>query len=721
MKPILIFIKLAMFFLSWNIIAHSSQAQFRDWNTRWGDWSDPANWTPALLPGPTNIARIGNLPEAHTADLALDNNANILGLQIYNGMRLQTNGHPMVVIGDTLITGSSTRGSALQVQNNTFTTRDILNQRRLRIDSGVINVVRLLETDTNSVLFGGGVVNFLGDSGVVFRNDGRVSTNGSPMITLNQLGNGLMDLDGSTGDGRVRLVSLDGDMTVNGTELADGFSGSIQVSFGQTLDMNLSSGWTADANSEVELIGGPEPTSIQGTNWTFNGTMEVVSDTFQGPGDHQILAPTIVGSSAEIFIESENELEFDNTTLDGGTFSLEKDANLVFAGGTLIESANFSTFSNNSSDGAVELAGITIWEGPVNADGIIRQTGTSTVNGLSHVNTGVFDMDGNGGTHWNIHHVFSLNTTSVDSTISNSFDGTFNIAGIFGRLAVELEDPLARWTMAGEMNLNNLLPGTAVRLSGSPIDVTGNVNLLGGSIRVTSDMTFANSSVVDYTAPDIRLVTDATTEIAAGASFLGTGNLEVSTGGRLNLNDAVSLNNTRLENHGTLQIGNPTGIATVNEMQFGPESLWLVDISGDVIADEHDALQINGTAQLGGTLGVKLINSIAPEIGDQFTILVATGGIVGQFDNEPVSILNGTGYQWQVIYGTNDVTVELVSTIPDVYLGDVNLDGVVNLLDVAPFVALLTSGTYQLQADLNCDGVVDLLDVDPFVALLTGS
>ena len=55
-----------------------------------------------------------------------------------------------------------------------------------------------------------------------------------------------------------------------------------------------------------------------------------------------------------------------------------------------------------------------------------------------------------------------------------------------------------------------------------------------------------------------------------------------------------------------------------------------------------------------------------------------------------------------------------------VLLGDVNQDGVVNLLDVDPFVAVLTSGGFQLEADVNQDGQVNLLDVDPFVALLSG-
>ena len=53
-------------------------------------------------------------------------------------------------------------------------------------------------------------------------------------------------------------------------------------------------------------------------------------------------------------------------------------------------------------------------------------------------------------------------------------------------------------------------------------------------------------------------------------------------------------------------------------------------------------------------------------------------------------------------------------------LGDVNTDGNVDLLDVDPFVAIVTAGGFQCEADINKDGSVNLLDVNPFVDLLTG-
>ena len=70
-----------------------------------------------------------------------------------------------------------------------------------------------------------------------------------------------------------------------------------------------------------------------------------------------------------------------------------------------------------------------------------------------------------------------------------------------------------------------------------------------------------------------------------------------------------------------------------------------------------------------------------------------------------------------VIVADSDLGI-LIDTL--IVPGDLTGDGVVNLLDVAPFVALLSLGGFQAEADLNGDGLVNLLDVQPFVSLLAG-
>ena len=60
--------------------------------------------------------------------------------------------------------------------------------------------------------------------------------------------------------------------------------------------------------------------------------------------------------------------------------------------------------------------------------------------------------------------------------------------------------------------------------------------------------------------------------------------------------------------------------------------------------------------------------------------------------------------------------------LPDLVIkGDLNRDGAIDLLDVAPFVDAITSGEFVAAADIDCNGTVNLLDVAPFVDLLTGN
>ena len=54
-------------------------------------------------------------------------------------------------------------------------------------------------------------------------------------------------------------------------------------------------------------------------------------------------------------------------------------------------------------------------------------------------------------------------------------------------------------------------------------------------------------------------------------------------------------------------------------------------------------------------------------------------------------------------------------------LGDVDLNGTIDLLDVSPFVDAIVSQKYQAEADVNRDCMVDLLDVAPFVGLISGT
>ena len=52
-------------------------------------------------------------------------------------------------------------------------------------------------------------------------------------------------------------------------------------------------------------------------------------------------------------------------------------------------------------------------------------------------------------------------------------------------------------------------------------------------------------------------------------------------------------------------------------------------------------------------------------------------------------------------------------------LGDANLDGTVDFLDISPFISLLSNGEFLTEADMNEDGFLDFLDISPFIAALS--
>ena len=55
-------------------------------------------------------------------------------------------------------------------------------------------------------------------------------------------------------------------------------------------------------------------------------------------------------------------------------------------------------------------------------------------------------------------------------------------------------------------------------------------------------------------------------------------------------------------------------------------------------------------------------------------------------------------------------------------IGDVNTDGIVNFLDIAPFIGVLSMiDVFQFEADTNQDGLVNFLDIAPFIGVLAGS
>lgn len=627
-------------------------------------WTEAGSWLPFGLPGPGDIARIGNLPVANGSNVVLYNQQSIAGLLLTNDASLYiNNGNGRLdIAGDTTIFG---QGTELLIQRSgpdvALTADDVsvLNQAEFRIGNGAEAVIGGdFWIGLDSQLTGRGVIELLDNSGTALVNDGVIETSaGYGGLVLNQAGDAPIDLDGGTGNGTVIVDngnSFFGQdrFTINGTELHDNFNGTIEMATASILDMNLSNGWTAGFGSVINVqysfANSDGDAIIQGGHMTMAGDMNLLTD-MNGDGDVvRILADTTVESTAVTTVESNNRLRFQGaTTLRGGTFH---------------------TPSNLSSEGSVVFAADTEYDGVVTINGIAQQVGDANVTNFSTINAGVIDMDGNGSSEWNVGSSFTVNAASIDSTISNSFDGTINVgSGFLGSMSINLDGTLFdEWTMAGEMNLStvNIIPFSINRLAGSPMRLTGELNI-DHRVGISAPTKFDSQSITNLPDADTVLSLHGMSTIRAGATFNGIGTINNTSDEGLRLEDGADLDEVGLVNSGLLQIGNSPGSASVDRFENTDEGTWNVEIGGHIAALEHDLLIVtDGETLLDGLIDVDLIDAgsglFLPEIGDEFTVVTSVVEIMGEFVNDPVSFAAGHTYHWDVLHHPHDVTLRLV-------------------------------------------------------------
>ena len=195
-------------------------------------------------------------------------------------------------------------------------------------------------------------------------------------------------------------------------------------------------------------------------------------------------------------------------------------------------------------------------------------------------------------------------------------------------------------------------------------------------------------------------LTDATTNISSQQNSLGVNNQTIST------NDFDAM----------------FGLGTESS-NFNFDESWTFEFDVDVVVTQLDFTSLNVAGEeleitIEGVMGAFVFADGAE--GDIFDDPFAGQTITAGTD----VTLRGVGTQLTTGARVSTMTVMLAGSTGgdcDFELGDVNQDNEVDLLDVTPFVNLITAGVFQCEGDINVDGAVDLLDVTPFVAILTGT
>jgi hypothetical protein len=258
------------------------------------------------------------------------------------------------------------------------------------------------------------------------------------------------------------------------------------------------------------------------------------------------------------------------------------------------------------------------------------------------------------------------------------------------------------------------LPAVPAVISGGPIvqnrlDGQCSITLLSSDAELIFESSYGGITGTIDNAGTVRFAGDA--EIGPAITILPSGGTLVNeTGSTLTLRDDAIVD-LPLQQWGVLELGrhlapdHHLGQANVrNFTQHSPGEL-VIDVGG-ILADDFDAMAVQGNAVLDGTLSVELVNSFMPVLGNSFTIIQTTvGNVAGSFDQEILPAFGGLTFD--VIYNPQSVVLQVVE---DGLAGDYNDDGAVNAAD---YVAWRDNeGTMNMLPNDAIGGVIGLAHYD---------
>ncbi len=280
-------------------------------------------------------------------------------------------------------------------------------------------------------------------------------------------------------------------------------------------------------------------------------------------------------------------------------------------------------------------------------DGTLKKTAgteTSTIEHALFINDGAVEVH-TGTLFFDTEHFTPLD----DHTLT---EGTYLVKGTLKITGADIHSNLATVTLDGVdakiVNEND------VSAFANIAENHGFLNVLNGAEWVPAG-DFANHGGLTIGSTSKVTVGGAFTQ-AAGVTSLLDGTIAAS---------AVSIDGGYLGGFGTveadvtngslLQVGNldGTGILLIdgNYTQL-PTGTLLVRLGGPSAGAEHDQLQVTGTADLGGTLGVFMVGGYTPLPGETYRVLLA------EAVNDEFTRLRGPGSVMNAIYDPNGVILE---------------------------------------------------------------
>ncbi len=361
----------------------------------------------------------------------------------------------------------------------------------------------------------------------------------------------------------------------------------------------------------------------------------------------------------------------------------------ILTGGKLASKRGYIGFGSGS-DGAVIVSGAgSRWD----CTGSLW-SGNGGVGSLEITDGGVVTSAGNG--YLAFSNITSGYVRVSDAGSSLSYAGDLYIGGNAGGPGGSGTFQMENGAVVSA-NTATLYPGAYLVLGGSPT-LNAPLSVNGANIQANADATFTNSFTVGaggvyvhtstynvtlsgqisgvggltkvaggFTSPDPGTLTLPGTSNYTGGTVVNAGSLVVdgSITSDVTVNNSATLagkgavGSVTVNSGGIVAPGDSPGKLTVNG-NYNQTSGGILDmqIGGSIAGDEYDQLEITGTAVLGGTLNLALVNGFRPTVGDTFTILTSSD------TNGSFSTINSSGFATEPDMTGSGVMLTVTSVDP---------------------------------------------------------
>jgi T5SS/PEP-CTERM-associated repeat protein len=489
---------------------------------------------------------------------------------------------------------------------------------------------------------------------------------------------------------------------------------------------NLSSFAALSAGGGTNVSGGQTTITVNsGGSFSVGDLFIANNGAAANPSSRGTVTVTGAGSTLTVFNDAgantDGVVQVGVGTNSRGTLTISNGATANIAGGIFSALNTGAQATINVDAGTLTGGGVLVLGGTLVNDTIdppvVIAGGTSTLNVINNGTVTVGSLIAGGGTSSNgtVNVNTGGNLQPTDLTVASGDNSVATVAVNGGTITLRTPD-----TTSGDLFLNDGDNTTATVTIASGSIVAGANVYVGASAGSTGSITINSGG---------SLQARGTNALLSGTAG-GTGSIAVNSGGTLAgagtyllpATGTVTVNSGGIVAPGNTGVAGDTGVGnlTVNgNLTFNAGSTLAVQLAS---AASGDRVTVSGNAAAGGNLSVSLLAGFKPARTDTFTVLTGAS-VTGTFANlNPFGLISSTDNGWAF---TAAYTGTAVTLSQPVQRGDVNLDGAVNNLDIAPFVAALTgaapTGQVAFAVDASRDGLVNNLDIAPFVSLLTAN